>query len=119
MRPQQVSRRAASSLATPVAAAARAAVVPKAAIQLADSQLVHNATKPVIKSVNSEVTRSNFHELLPAVRAALDECQFFSFDCEMTGLSPEGQHDNYLDDYEDRYRKAVDSSQQFMVNQFG
>lgn len=32
------------------------------------------------------ITRSNFTQALPVLRQALQECEFFAFDCEMTGL---------------------------------
>lgn len=80
-----------------------------------DSQHSRNA-RPMI---NSEVTRSNFQEMLPVVKQALNECEFFSFDCEMTGLFPEEYVDEVLDDFGDRYLKTMNSAQQFIVNQFG
>lgn len=33
-----------------------------------------------------QVTRDNFAQALPVLRQALQECAFFAFDCEMTGL---------------------------------
>jgi hypothetical protein len=51
-----------------------------------------------------QVTRSNFRAALPSVKAALAECQFFAFDCEMTGLTLEGGEDKWLDDVHDRWR---------------
>lgn len=52
--------------------------------------------------VCQQLTRHNFAEALPVVKEALSQCSFFSFDCEMTGLFPEGQREDYLDDYEER-----------------
>jgi poly(A)-specific ribonuclease len=48
------------------------------------------------------VTRHNFKQVLPAVAAALRRCEFFAFDCEMTGLFLEGARSEYLDDVQDR-----------------
>ena len=68
-----------------------------------------------------QVTRHNFQQVLPDVRQALADCQFFSFDCEMTGLYPDSSDAAATphDDYEERYRKLVLSAQQFLVTQFG
>lgn len=45
--------------------------------------------------------------MLPAVRRYLSACDFFAFDCEMTGLFLDGHNENYLDDMQDR-RVAVE-----------
>lgn len=66
-----------------------------------------------------QVTRSNFAAALPAVKAALQDCQFFSFDCEMTGLFLQGQEDYVVDDVADRYAKTAAAAEQFLVLQFG
>lgn len=44
-----------------------------------------------------DITRDNFAKMLPAVEAALKECSFYSFDCEMTGLFLESNGHDYLD----------------------
>lgn len=49
-----------------------------------------------------QITRHNFTAVLPAVRQALEQCTFYAFDCEMTGLFPDGQKDDPLDDFEER-----------------
>jgi poly(A)-specific ribonuclease len=49
-----------------------------------------------------DVTRENFHEMLPQVEQALADCEFFAFDCEMTGLFLDGHRHEYLDDIQDR-----------------
>jgi hypothetical protein len=54
-----------------------------------------------------QVTRSNFRAALPAVRAALAECQFFAFDCEMTGLTLDGGEDKLIDDVHDRWGRRA------------
>jgi hypothetical protein len=66
-----------------------------------------------------QVTRSNFAAVLPAVRQALQDCQFFAFDCEMTGLFLQGQDDYVVDDVTDRHVKAAAAAEQFLVVQFG
>lgn len=49
-----------------------------------------------------QVTRHNFHFALPVLRDALASCQFYSFDCEMSGLYPPGLEDYPSDDVDDR-----------------
>jgi len=73
-----------------------------------------------------EVTKDTFEEALPMVEEALSECQFYSFDCEMTGLFvsdrpglAEGKPPPYLHDMEDRYEELLQSSESFVINQFG
>jgi hypothetical protein len=65
------------------------------------------------------VTRHNFAAVLPVVREALQSCDFFAIDCEMTGLFLEGGNGNgggangrgalFLDDIEDRYEEVSES----------
>lgn len=57
--------------------------------------------------------------MLPALKAALASCQFFSFDCEMSGLYPTGVEDYPIDDVDDRYLKTVASAESFVITQFG
>jgi hypothetical protein len=52
------------------------------------------------------VTHDNLPEALPAVQAALQACQFFAFDLEMTGLFVRDGPQPYLDEIEDRYRQV-------------
>ncbi|GIL80439.1 hypothetical protein Vretifemale_9634 [Volvox reticuliferus] len=66
-----------------------------------------------------DVTRHNFEVMLPIVRRYLAACDFFAFDCEMTGLFLEGQNHNFLDDMEDRYARIARAAQSFVINQFG
>ena len=66
-----------------------------------------------------QVTRSNFRDALDAARAALRSCEFFAFDCEMTGLTLDGQEDKLLDDAFDRHERTVAAAQQFLILQFG
>ena len=54
----------------------------------------------------TQVTRKNFEDVLPEVAAGLDDCDFFAFDCEMTGLNETDNSSNYMDDIEDRYRQV-------------
>ncbi|KAL4459112.1 hypothetical protein ABPG75_013977 [Micractinium tetrahymenae] len=66
-----------------------------------------------------EVTRHNFAEVLPLVKQALADCQFFALDCEMTGLFLEDKSGAYLDEIHDRYQEMLASSRAFVINQFG
>jgi hypothetical protein len=71
------------------------------------------------ETVPLQVTRNNFTAVLPAVKSALQDCQFFSFDCEMTGLFLQGQEDYAVDDVDDTYMKTAAAAEQFLVTQFG
>ncbi|KXZ50071.1 hypothetical protein GPECTOR_18g5 [Gonium pectorale] len=66
-----------------------------------------------------DVTKHNFEAMLPVVRLYLSSCDFFSFDCEMTGLFLDGQNENYLDDMQDRYNRTAAAAQQYVITQFG
>lgn len=66
-----------------------------------------------------EVTRHNFAEMMPLVKQALEECQYYAIDCEMTGLFLEEKSGSYLDEIEDRYQEMLSSSRAFVINQFG
>ena len=77
--------------------------------------------------------------MLPEIKQALTDCTFYAIDCEMTGLfvsdkdanaaylSPSNNNNNnnntkppaQLDDIEERYEEMVQSSQAFVINQFG
>lgn len=54
----------------------------------------------------SQVTRHNFESAFPAIKEAIDECDFVAFDCEMTGLFLENNEGSYLDDMSLRYYKV-------------
>ena len=56
--------------------------------------------------MRAQVTNDNLQEALPAVQAALQACQFFAFDLEMTGLFLRDGPQPYLDEIEDRYRQV-------------
>ncbi|GAX85783.1 hypothetical protein CEUSTIGMA_g13198.t1 [Chlamydomonas eustigma] len=66
-----------------------------------------------------DITRDNFEDMFPLVEEALKDCNFFSLDCEMTGLFVDGARDDYLDEMCDRYAKLRESSQSYIINQFG
>ncbi|KAG2424232.1 hypothetical protein HYH02_015217 [Chlamydomonas schloesseri] len=66
-----------------------------------------------------DVTRHNFEAVLPAVRRYLGACDFYAFDCEMTGLFLDGHNENYLDDMQDRYNRTAASAHAYVINQFG
>ena len=50
-----------------------------------------------------QVTRHNFHYALPVLQEALRNAQFYAFDCEMSGLYPNGMEDYTVDDVDDRW----------------
>ena len=56
-----------------------------------------------------QITRSNFQESLPIIQQALQDCQFFALDCEMTGLELQDAKQEYLDEIEDRYHQVLTS----------
>jgi len=66
-----------------------------------------------------QVTRYNFQQALPALQEALSTCQFYSFDCEMSGLYPQGMEDYAVDDLDDRYLKTAAAAESFIVTQMG
>ena len=49
-------------------------------------------------------TRSMFDRALPHVERAIEQCHFYAFDLEMTGLHVSDQRESWVDDMEDRYR---------------
>lgn len=53
-----------------------------------------------------QVTRENFMETLPLVREALSECEFFAFDCEMTGIRDSGLYTDIMHDMDDFFLKV-------------
>ena len=56
------------------------------------------------KSECSQVLRDNFAATLPLLEDALQRCQFYALDLEMTGLFLPDVQETYLDDIEDRYK---------------
>ncbi|BDA49408.1 Poly(A)-specific ribonuclease PARN [Coccomyxa sp. Obi] len=66
-----------------------------------------------------DVTRNTFAKALPLVEKALERCQFYSFDLEMTGLHVTDKREDYLDDIQDRYEVLAEGAQNFLVSQFG
>ena len=53
-----------------------------------------------------QITKSNFQQSLPVIQQALNDCQFYALDCEMTGLNLEETRQEYLDDIEDKYHQV-------------
>ncbi|GLC47457.1 hypothetical protein PLESTM_002076300, partial [Pleodorina starrii] len=96
------------------AAAANGANAAAAAAATADSSAADGKTAPAV-----DVTRHNFEVMLPVVKRYLAACDYFAFDCEMTGLFLEGQTENYLDDMQDRYSRYSAAAQSFVITQFG
>ena len=64
------------------------------------------ASHSACSTLRTQVTNDNLQEALPAVQAALQACQFFAFDLEMTGLFVRDGPQPYLDEIEDRYRQV-------------
>ena len=62
-----------------------------------------------------QVTRENFHDVLPAVRNSLQACEYYAFDCEMTGLFTNDNQQNFLDELEDRYAQVGSSTTEAAV----
>ena len=51
-----------------------------------------------------QVTRSMFDKAMPHIERAIEQCHFYAFDLEMTGLHVSDQRESWVDDMEDRYR---------------
>eukprot|EP00798_Chlamydomonas_sp_ICE-L_P021276 gene21276-28197_t len=79
------------------------------------------SASPISPALSTEVTKHNFKACLPAIRAALDWCDFFAFDCEFSGLHPEQPRLDLegMDDACDRYIRMARAAQNFSVVQFG
>jgi thioesterase domain-containing protein len=54
-----------------------------------------------------QVTAANFESMLPELTTALEESDFISFDCEMTGS--DDTHHKKMDDMASRYAKVCSS----------
>ena len=52
------------------------------------------------------MTRDNFEAVLPKVQAALQQCLFYAFDCEFSGLSAGGKPLDYLASLQERYTRV-------------
>jgi hypothetical protein len=50
------------------------------------------------------VTRNIFEKALPHVERAIEQCEYYAFDLEMTGLHVSDQGGSWVDDMEDCYR---------------
>ncbi|KAI9323594.1 ribonuclease H-like domain-containing protein [Dichotomocladium elegans] len=65
-----------------------------------------------------EISRHQFHSLLPTVKEAIDECEFIAIDTELSGLHrPEGS--KRMDTLANRYAEYREATQRFMIIQFG
>ena len=56
------------------------------------------------RDVDAQVTRSMFDKAMPHITRAIEQCHFYAFDLEMTGLHVSDQRESWIDDMEDRYR---------------
>ena len=54
--------------------------------------------------MHAQVTRSMFDKALPDVERAIEQCHYYAFDLEMTGLHVSDQRESWVDDMEDRYK---------------
>ena len=63
-----------------------------------------------------QITRANFQQSLPVIKQALQDCQFFAFDCEMTGLDVQESTQEYLDEIEDRYHTVTPVSCRIIIS---
>lgn len=54
-------------------------------------------------NVSVDITRENFTQMLPMVQLALQQCEFYSFDCEMTGLILDTHREEFFDDMQERW----------------
>eukprot|EP00898_Chlorokybus_atmophyticus_P000942 jgi/Chlat1/1849/Chrsp141S02188 len=72
-------------------------------------------------TIAMDVTRENFEEVFPAVREAVNACEFVAIDTEFTGLglSPSRKVDALTDALEDRYLRIAESARNFLIIQFG
>lgn len=52
--------------------------------------------------VSVDITRENFARMIPMIQRALNQCEFYSFDCEMTGLILDTQREEFFDDMQER-----------------
>ena len=73
---------------------------------------------PINKSFKMEVTKTNFEEKLPQIEAAIEDAIFVSIDGEFTGLN-DGPRETALDIPAERYEKARQSTNKFLLVQFG
>ncbi|XP_019870862.1 poly(A)-specific ribonuclease PARN isoform X1 [Aethina tumida] len=65
-----------------------------------------------------DVTKSNFDQLLPAIKEAIKNCTFASIDCEITGLNVT-KDINAFDTPEEYYIKVKKNCLEFLVIQYG
>lgn len=65
-----------------------------------------------------DVTNENFIQLLPEISETIRDCDFVAIDTELSGLQRE-RNNHRFDLPEERFAKAVNTSQGFFVMQFG
>lgn len=65
-----------------------------------------------------EVTKSNFYQLIPEIKEAIEKCDFISIDCELTGLNTVNDI-NAFDTQKQYYEKVRKSSKNFLIIQYG
>ena len=53
-----------------------------------------------------QVTRENFDHVMPHVRAGLQQCLFYSFDCEFSGISATNKPLDYYASMQERYERV-------------
>ncbi len=69
--------------------------------------------------LRADITRGNFRAALPAIKAALQECSFFAFDLEMTGLFLDHHSEHYFDEPQDKWSRVREAAGAYLITQFG
>jgi len=65
-----------------------------------------------------DVTNENFNELYPQIEKEINECDFCSFDTELSGITP-FREINSFDTLRTRYDKIRKNDESFLILQFG
>lgn len=62
---------------------------------------------------------TDFDAIFPEIRNSIKNCSFMAIDTELTGLRASSQRDNYFDTMEERYQVIRETSNKFLIIQFG
>ncbi|KAI8367533.1 CAF1 family ribonuclease-domain-containing protein [Radiomyces spectabilis] len=65
-----------------------------------------------------EISRQQFRDELPAIKAAIDECDFIALDTELSGLHRPGTSKR-IDSLANRYAEYREATERFIITQFG
>ncbi|KAI0244691.1 hypothetical protein L0F63_004482 [Massospora cicadina] len=66
-----------------------------------------------------EVTKENFATTLPVIEKALESCEFYAIDLEMTGIVLPGRKINSVENLGERYQKNRRIARSYLPVQFG